>query len=139
MKAEALRRALAEVWKQPVVENKPGGAGIVGAEFAARAGPDGTTLLMGHVGTQSINPCLDRRLPCDPDKAFAPISPVATKMFWIGAARGRVLTCVRPLLRPSQAAGPDGSSRIRSTSMPPSVFIPSSRPRSKGRRCSRTG
>lgn len=74
MIAEQLSRR----WGQPVlVDNKGGAAGQIGADFVAKAKPDGYTLLLGNIGTQSINPLLYRKLPYDPDIAFAPVSLVA--------------------------------------------------------------
>lgn len=76
--ARLLAEQLSRRWGQPVVvENKAGAAGIVGADFVARARPDGYTLLVGNIGTQAINPSLYPRLPYAPDKAFLPISLVA--------------------------------------------------------------
>jgi tripartite-type tricarboxylate transporter receptor subunit TctC len=60
-----------------VVENKGGAAGQIGADLVAKARPDGYTILMGNIGTQAINPALYKKLPYDPDKAFAQISLVA--------------------------------------------------------------
>jgi tripartite-type tricarboxylate transporter receptor subunit TctC len=60
-----------------VVENKGGAAGAIGADVVAKAKADGHTILMGNIGTQAINPSLYKKLPYDPDKAFAPISLVA--------------------------------------------------------------
>ena len=60
-----------------MVENKGGAAGQIGADLVAKAKPDGYTLLLGNIGTQSINPSLYRKLPYDPHKAFTPISLVA--------------------------------------------------------------
>ena len=70
---------LAQKWGQPViVENKGGAAGMVGAEQAAKAKPDGYTLMMGNVGTQSINPTLyGKRMPYNADGAFIPVTLVA--------------------------------------------------------------
>ena len=70
---------LAQKWGQAViVENKAGAAGILGAEQVAKAKPDGYTLMMGNIGTQSINPTLyGRKLTYDADKAFAPVTLVA--------------------------------------------------------------
>jgi tripartite-type tricarboxylate transporter receptor subunit TctC len=65
-------------WGQPViVENKGGAAGQIGADFVAKARPDGYTLLLGNIGTQAINPSLYPKLPYDADKAFAPVSMIA--------------------------------------------------------------
>lgn len=69
---------LGKRWSQTVVvENKGGAAGQIGADFVAKAKPDGYTLLLGNIGTQAINPSLYAKLPYDPDSAFAPISLVA--------------------------------------------------------------
>lgn len=60
-----------------IVENKPGASGVIGATQVARAQPDGHTLLIGNIGTQSINPILNKKLPYDAKTAFAPVSLVA--------------------------------------------------------------
>jgi tripartite-type tricarboxylate transporter receptor subunit TctC len=76
--ARIVAQKLSAKWGQPVViENRGGAAGQVGAEFVAKARPDGYTLLVGNIGTQSINPALYKKMPYDPDKAFAPISLIA--------------------------------------------------------------
>jgi tripartite-type tricarboxylate transporter receptor subunit TctC len=61
-----------------VIDNKPGAAGNIGTEQAARARPDGYTLLMGSVSPNAINPHLYARLGFDPVKDFAPIALVAS-------------------------------------------------------------
>src|SRR5690554_2817347 len=53
-----------------VVENKGGAGGNIGAAEVARAKPDGYTILMGTVGTQSINQFLYSKLPYDAEKDF---------------------------------------------------------------------
>ena len=60
-----------------VVENRAGAGGNIGADVVAKAPNDGYTLLMGTVGTQSINKWLYSRMPFDPQKDFAPITLVA--------------------------------------------------------------
>jgi tripartite-type tricarboxylate transporter receptor subunit TctC len=61
-----------------VVENKAGAGGNLGVGQLARAEPDGYTLGMGTVSTHAINPTLYKKLPYDPDTAFAPISLFVT-------------------------------------------------------------
>ncbi|MEO7335619.1 MAG: tripartite tricarboxylate transporter substrate binding protein [Caldimonas sp.] len=76
--ARILAQKLGAKWGQTViVENKGGAAGSIGADMVAKAKPDGYTILMGNIGTQSINPSLYKKLPYDPLTAFAPISLVA--------------------------------------------------------------
>lgn len=76
--ARALGDKLAQGLGQPVViDNRPGAAGSIGAEAAARAAPDGHTLMMGHLGTLAVNPAIYKSLPYDPVKSFAPVSLMA--------------------------------------------------------------
>ena len=73
-----LAQKLSEKWGQPVVvDNRGGAAGMVGSEYASKAAPDGYTLLLGNIGTQSINPSLYKKMSYDPARAFAPVSLVA--------------------------------------------------------------
>lgn len=76
--ARLLAQRLTEMWgKAVVIENKPGAAGQIGSDYVARAKPDGYTLLMGNIGTHSINPSLYKAQPYDAVKSFAPVSLVA--------------------------------------------------------------
>ena len=60
-----------------VVDNKPGAGGNLGADLAAKAAPDGLTIVMGAVATHAINPWLFSKLPYDPLRDFTPITLVA--------------------------------------------------------------
>ena len=76
--ARLVAQALGERLGQPVVaENRPGAGGNIGAEAAARAAPDGYTLLMAVSGILAANRALYRNLPYDSLRDFAPISQVA--------------------------------------------------------------
>src|SRR5512146_2319133 len=76
--ARQLAQKLTEQWgQQVVVDNRPGATGIIGTDIAARATPDGYTLIMGNAATHAVNVSLYRKLPYDPVKDFAPITLVA--------------------------------------------------------------
>ena len=60
-----------------VIDNRGGAGGSIGADVVAKAEPDGTTLIMGTVGTHAINTTLYEKLPHDPVKNFTPIAMVA--------------------------------------------------------------
>ena len=71
--------ALSEGLGQPVViEARPGAGGVLGTEAAARAAPDGYTLVMGNNSSHGSNPAVYPKLPYDAVKDFAPISFVAS-------------------------------------------------------------
>ncbi len=59
---------------QLVIDNRGGGGGVIGGEIAARATPDGYTLLAGSVSTHSFAPLIHAKLGYDPVRDFAPIS-----------------------------------------------------------------
>ena len=74
----SIAQKLQEALGQPfVVENKGGAGGSIGATEAARAPPDGYTLLMGHIGTLAVNPSLYPDLAYDPMRSFAPVTLIA--------------------------------------------------------------
>ena len=72
--ARAVGNAMSEGLGQPViVENRPGAGGHIGAEAAARATPDGYTVLFGTIGTHGIGPALHKNLRYDPVNDLAPV------------------------------------------------------------------
>ena len=75
MVAQKLGEALGQ---SVVVENRGGASGNIGTELAARAAPDGYTILMGNVAPNAINVSLFKSLPFDPIADFAPVSLVAS-------------------------------------------------------------
>ena len=76
--ARVLQPALAEqLGQQIVIDNRSGAAGNIGVEVAARANPDGYTLLFGNVGTIAINPGLYPSFPVQPLRDLAAIIEVA--------------------------------------------------------------
>jgi tripartite-type tricarboxylate transporter receptor subunit TctC len=76
--ARTIGEKLSVALGQPViVENKPGAGGGLGADFVAKAAPDGYTILGGTISTNAINASLYKDLPYDPVKDFVPITLIA--------------------------------------------------------------
>lgn len=76
--ARTIGEKLSVALGQPViVENKPGAGGGLGADFVAKAAPDGYTILGGTISTNAINASLYKDLPYDPVKDFIPITLIA--------------------------------------------------------------
>lgn len=77
MVARATGRALGEGLGQTVVlDNRPGGGGVIASDLTAKARPDGYTILMSNT-SHAVQPSLHAKLPYDPLKDFAPVSLVA--------------------------------------------------------------
>src|SRR5206468_2425006 len=82
--ARAIAERLTASLKQPViVENKPGAGTLVGAEYVAKAAPDGYTLLMATSTTLGISPALYQPSPVNPVRDFAPIGQVGSVNFFL--------------------------------------------------------
>jgi tripartite-type tricarboxylate transporter receptor subunit TctC len=74
-----IAQRLTDMWGQAVVvENKPGAGGNIGADFVAKATPDGYTILLGALSTHAVNPNLYAKMPYDAVRDFAPITLIAT-------------------------------------------------------------
>lgn len=73
-----------ELGQAVVIDNKAGANGVIGSQFAARARPDGYTLLAGSTTTLAANTGLFKALPYDPLKDFVPVAGIAvTSMMFI--------------------------------------------------------
>lgn len=77
--ARLVAAALNELWGTTVlVDNRSGATGGIGTEIAAKANPDGYTLLLCNVSSHAINPARYQKLPYDHIKDFAPISLIGS-------------------------------------------------------------
>ena len=73
--ARAVGARMTEHWGKPVVvDNRPGGSGVLAAEIVAKASPDGHTMFVASTGELSINPSLFKKLPYDVQRDYAPIT-----------------------------------------------------------------
>jgi tripartite-type tricarboxylate transporter receptor subunit TctC len=76
--ARTISEKLSVALGQPVVvENKPGAGGGLGADFTAKAAPDGYTIMGGTISTHAINASLYANLPYDPVKDFVAVTLIA--------------------------------------------------------------
>jgi tripartite-type tricarboxylate transporter receptor subunit TctC len=102
--ARTLAARLAAKWGQSVlIENRGGAGGIVGADAAARAKPDGYTFLIANVGVTSINPALYAKLPYNHETAFMPVSLVCELPFVLMASPSFAPNSVKELIAFSKA------------------------------------
>lgn len=73
--ARVMAQRLSESLKQPVlVDNRPGGAGVIGANAVINAAPDGYTLLYTAASSMVVAPAVLKTFPFDPKKSFVPIA-----------------------------------------------------------------
>ena len=84
--------------QQFIAENRPGAGGRPGTDFAARAAPDGYTLLAGTAGTLILAPALYPKLPYAPARHFAPISMMATTSYLLVSHPSVPATSVKELV-----------------------------------------
>jgi len=76
--ARVLQAAIGDALGQPVViENRPGGAGLIAGDYVARADPDGHTLLVGSNGPVILGPLTMAKPAYQWEQAFAPVSSLA--------------------------------------------------------------
>ena len=104
--ARQIAKSLGELRNQAiVVENKPGAGGNLGTEQVVRAAADGTTLLLGHTGTISINPALykDKGLKFDPRTDLQPVASFASSALVLVVAASSPVKTVADLLASGRA------------------------------------
>lgn len=92
--ARLIGKKLTDAWgQQVVVDNRPGAGGAIGAAAAARAAPDGYTLMLGHPNTLTVGPAIRPDSGYDPVKDFSPISVLmAAPSLWAVPANSSLTT-----------------------------------------------
>ena len=90
---------LTGIFGQPiVVDNRAGAGGVIGADLAAKAPPDGYTLLIGSPGPLTINPVLSPKMPYDALRDFAPVSLATISPFVLVVNPALAATSVQQLV-----------------------------------------
>lgn len=93
-----------ELGQTIIIENRPGAGGNIGMAYVAKAKPDGYTIGMGTVGTQSINQFLYENMHFDADKDFSPIALVLTTPNVIVVRNDSEIKTVADLIAAAKAA-----------------------------------
>jgi tripartite-type tricarboxylate transporter receptor subunit TctC len=86
-----------------VVDNKPGSGGNLGVDAAAKAVPDGYTLVLGQTSNLAINPTLYTKLPYDPLKDLTPVSLVASSPLVIVAGEASPYKTLADVIKVAKA------------------------------------
>lgn len=90
-----------------IIDNKPGSGGNIGMDAAAKAAPDGYTLVMGQTSNMAINPSLYAKLPYNPQKDLAPVGLVASAPLVIAVASNSPYKTLSDLMNAAKA-DPEG-------------------------------
>jgi tripartite-type tricarboxylate transporter receptor subunit TctC len=86
-----------------IVDNRPGAAGSIGSDYAARAPADGYTILLGTFSSHAVNPSLYAKLAYDPVKSFVPITLIGTNSNVLIAGAGGPFRSVADLVAAARA------------------------------------
>ena len=90
--------------QQVVVENRPGGGNIIGAQAAARAAPDGYTFFFATAAALVTNPYTFKTLPYDPARDFAAVAMIASNPFFLLAHPDLPAASIPELIAQDRAA-----------------------------------
>jgi tripartite-type tricarboxylate transporter receptor subunit TctC len=95
---------LSQMWgQQVVVENKPGGNGVIALTAAVRAAPDGYTLVLVAGGDVALNPLLLKNMPYDVERDLVPITSVSSAPIVLAANSGSPFKSVGDVIAAAKA------------------------------------
>ncbi len=93
-----------ESWgQQVIVDNRGGAGGVIAMDIAAKAAPDGYTLIMGAAGPVAITVSLYAKVPFDPVRDFAPVALAASTLYALAVHPGVPAKSVKELIAYSKA------------------------------------
>lgn len=102
--ARLIGQSLQQKLEQPVViENRVGGNGVVAYQHVARAPADGYTILMGNLGPSAIIPSLNKKLPYDARRDFAPVTIVSWVPLMLVVNKDSEINSVQDLINKAKA------------------------------------
>jgi tripartite-type tricarboxylate transporter receptor subunit TctC len=102
--ARVLQPHLERTLGQPViVENRAGAGGVLGVDAAAKAPPDGYTIVLGGAGAVAINVALGEKIPYDPQRDLIPVTNVAKSPFIFAAPASLPENTLRDLIARAKA------------------------------------
>ena len=102
--ARMISQKLTVALKQQVaVDNRAGAGGLIGGDIGAKAPADGYTLLLGNVAVLAIIPNVQKKVPYDPLKDFAPISLVASAPLLVVVHPSLPVTTIKQLIALAKA------------------------------------
>jgi tripartite-type tricarboxylate transporter receptor subunit TctC len=109
--ARSLGQKLSDAWSQQViVDNRAGAGGVISMQIAARAAPDGYTLLLGSSTQFSITPALRADIPYDPIRDYIPVTPAALTPVILTVAPSHPARSVQELIQLAKAKSPQAAS-----------------------------
>ena len=92
-----------ELGKPVVVENRPGGSGIIATEYVSKSPADGYTLLMVDPGPIAINPWIFSKLPYQPLKSFEPVSALVVLPYVLVVRKDLPVSTLQDFIRLAKA------------------------------------
>jgi tripartite-type tricarboxylate transporter receptor subunit TctC len=89
--------------QQVIVENRSGGSGFIGTSAAAKAAPDGYTLLTAHTGEFAVSPAVFKDIPFELERDFEPITMVSIAPMLVAANAKGAIQSVQDLIAAAKA------------------------------------